>query len=499
MKSFQIILLSFFLIVELKVYPNNVQISNIEVRNDNELRFDFSWENAWNFSDSIPPFNHDALWIFIKAQHSDGGWEHLKINTRERAEISSEFNINYSTDGIGLFVSLAGIQSMERAAGQIQIEVTERDLIKYTEISVHTIEMVYVPESSFYVGDDTSNFTLGDGLNNEPFLIETSAEIAIGQQSDELWSRGEEHRLTKNIPKEYPNGFDAFYCMKYEISQEQYVDFLNTLPYAAQQNRKPNLSSSSICTTNPPYVIERNGIVLIEERLTEYNDVYGNNYNLDENINAENDGQNIACNFLTWSDITAYLDWSGLRPMTELEYEKACRGPRSSVALEFAWGSSEVQNAVTIENRGLENERVEETVGADQGLANHGYCAPSGPLRCGFGGSDTSTIYKSGSSYYGIMELSGNLWESVVSLSNIGLQFQGEHGDGKLTMNGFSDLVNWRPEDGKAAGVRGGAWNSGVIPGFRDLAVSDRFFAFLNTNALIKGTIGGRGVRTFDE
>lgn len=36
----------------------------------------------------------------------------------------------------------------------------------------------------------------------------------------------------------------------------------------------------------------------------------------------------------------AYLNWSGLRPMTELEYEKSCRGERAAFANEMAWGDT---------------------------------------------------------------------------------------------------------------------------------------------------------------
>ncbi|HCR53204.1 MAG TPA: hypothetical protein DIW27_02215, partial [Cytophagales bacterium] len=34
------------------------------------------------------------------------------------------------------------------------------------------------------------------------------------------------------IPANYPKGFNAFYTMKYEVSQKQYADFFNTLPTA---------------------------------------------------------------------------------------------------------------------------------------------------------------------------------------------------------------------------------------------------------------------------
>ncbi|MCS7153885.1 MAG: hypothetical protein NZ989_08070, partial [Bacteroidia bacterium] len=39
---------------------------------------------------------------------------------------------------------------------------------------------------------------------------------------------------------------------------------------------------------------------------------------------------------LSYTDLLSYLDWAGLSPMTEFEYEKACRGPNIPIAGEYA-------------------------------------------------------------------------------------------------------------------------------------------------------------------
>ena len=63
------------------------------------------------------------------------------------------------------------------------------------------------------------------------------------------------------------------------------------------------------------------------------------------------------CNFLSWQDGYAYAGWAGLRPMTELEFEKACRGPLNPVPHEHAWGSTEMVIASDLQDEGLPTER----------------------------------------------------------------------------------------------------------------------------------------------
>ena len=46
--------------------------------------------------------------------------------------------------------------------------------------------------------------------------------------------------------------------------------------------------------------------------------------------------------YMCWADCATYADWAGLRPMTELEFEKACRGPLKPVPDEYAWGTAAV-------------------------------------------------------------------------------------------------------------------------------------------------------------
>ncbi|MFN3345365.1 MAG: hypothetical protein ACK412_06920 [Chloroherpetonaceae bacterium] len=62
-----------------------------------------------------------------------------------------------------------------------------------------------------------------------------------------------------------------------------------------------------------------------------------------------------------------YLAWSGLRPMTELEFEKACRGVEKGVPGEFAWGNASAVAATSING----NEDGTETITNAQANVNY--------------------------------------------------------------------------------------------------------------------------------
>jgi formylglycine-generating enzyme required for sulfatase activity len=468
-------------------FANNVQLSQLELKENNILKYQLSWENSWNYTDSIPPFNHDAIWIFCKGKRiSDGNWETIHFASTGHA-IDSDFEIMVAANGIGKMVK-------RRHNGEGNVDIAIESVVSvfnisalYSEIRIFGIEMVEVSDGAFYVGDSVSNNTLMEYESGLPFLIDNELLVNVGESGNQIWVNGD-FPPGGNIPGQYPKGFNGFYGMKYEISQQQYADFLNTLTSTQKLNRTLNTSVESLCFLPTDHIEgERNFITEIEA-------VFGCDANDNSVFGDLNDGQNVACNFLTWADLTAYLDWSGLRPMTELEFEKACRGSLNSVPLEFAWGNPNIVNTDNPFLSAQPNESVGAFIPAGSGIGNYGYCNPSGPLRTGFAAKTNTDRIESGASYFGMMEMSGNLWEMCISLSEEGLKFRGNHGDGSLDEDGFANEVFWDAILGDASGVKGGGWNSGILPGFRDLAISDRFYVYLNGNDLSRGTNGGRGV-----
>ncbi len=189
--------------------------------------------------------------------------------------------------------------------------------------------------------------------------------------------------------------------------------------------------------------------------------VFGCDLTDDNVFNTANDGQNIPFLAGGKGDMLAYLDWAGLRPMTELEYEKACRGPRPRISTEYAWGSTNyaARTRNNIINGGTATEASSAVVTNGQIMAASGI-ATHGPARNGIFATASTGRESSGASFYGIMEMSGNLWEFMVTAGNGGLGVTANtNGDGLLTTNGNANVTGW-PDPLGALGIalRGGSW-----------------------------------------
>jgi formylglycine-generating enzyme required for sulfatase activity len=277
--------------------------------------------------------------------------------------------------------------------------------------------------------------------------------------------------------------------MKYEISQQQYVDFLNTLTYTQQAARTaatspPNSAAATGALIQPN--ANRNGIdIQTPGTASTVPAVYACNLDGDGNYNEADDGQKIACNYLSWDDVAAFLDWAALRPLTELEYEKAARGTNTPVANEFAWGNTTANAVAGLSNAGLTNELASTT-------SNIAYnnTFTSGPIRVGMFATNGSDRANSGAGYYGAMELSGNLWERCVTTGNsTGRNFNGAHGNGTLNSSGAADVSGWPAAAG--AGQTGGGWQSNSL----NTSISGRQAASNGDNTR-QSDYGGRGART---
>jgi formylglycine-generating enzyme required for sulfatase activity len=280
-----------------------------------------------------------------------------------------------------------------------------------------------------------------------------------------------------NISNNYPNGYDSYWAMKYEISQEQYMQFLNTLSRSSQRYRIATAITPATSNVSNVYVMSnsasrqyRNAIVCEPVIPVGGEPVeFMMDYNGNRVYNETDDGANIACNYLSAHDITAYLDWAALRPLTEFEYEKMARGPfigSFGYTYQKAWGIEEITEVTGITNPGQANETSSNT--GDGICVYNDNASVGGPLRCGFAANlTTPDRYSCGASYYGIFELSGNIrepymgiWDNTTSDDNFG----GESGDGLLNETGDANQSTW-PQGSDGSGTtqtyiyyRGGDW-----------------------------------------
>lgn len=277
------------------------------------------------------------------------------------------------------------------------------------------------------------------------------------------------------FPENYPEGVDGFYAMKYELTQEQYVVFLNQLNRSAQYSRTiggllDRLEEGNyIFGERYTQASARNGIIVRERRLNSGRPfVFACDLNPQNIPDSEDDGQTLACNFLSIADMLAYADWCGLRPLSELEYEKMGRGnyPLLPQAGEWAAGTGQPQEVTGLTN---ERETTEKPVNAEANVNAGGKLA--GPSRVGMFVRPEGRIH-TGNSFWGFSDLSGNLQEIYCSVESLGKQFQANvPGSGQLPVNGMCSIDRgaW-PIEVEAYGVRGGDFDSEKTA----LAISDR-------------------------
>ena len=452
------------------------------------------------------------MWVFVKFRKNGGDWQHASLsNTGHTApsgstidiglrDPASAYNIS-SNPGVGAFIykSSAGFgtnnfNDIKLIWNYSQDGVSQGDAL---DVQVHAIHMVYVPQGAFYAGDNgTSNASFMQGSSdNDPWYIGSESAMSVtnstgtaggtgNQSTDAVYyysggTGGDATGSTFTIPAAFPKGYDDFYVMRYELTQEQWRDFFNSLPTTGSARTNRDITSATNGGKNSDALTDRNNLSWDSSSLSNAASVPDRNSPNGETY------CNVPISYVSWDDFLAYLDWSGLRPMTELEYEKACRGPTTAVSGEYAWGTTNLTNAAGITNSGKVTE-VPSNSGANSAYNN----TLAGPIRVGsfaslnYGGASREL---SGGSYYGAMEMTGNVVEQAVSVgSSAGRAYTGGHGDGSLDSSGAANVTNWPTSAG--GGRRGGSWAGGM-------PVSRRYNATAGVSTR-SNVLGIRGVRT---
>lgn len=286
--------------------------------------------------------------------------------------------------------------------------------------------------------------------------------------------------------------------MKYEITTAQYVSFLNSLTFNQQlrlhDDQNVNSPTSPIGTAVNKqfgYSIEIKTPGISTTSITPA--VYGNDATDDNNFDQSNDGLGLPV-AIRLKNFLAFLDWAALRPMTEFEFEKACRGPLIPVLGEYAWGTTDLApiNIGSRTNRLLPNEIINTT--------------PFGPVnvggqfwRVGITATSSSDRVRAAATYFGIMDMTGNANERCIGGWNWDYSaFTTINGDGNIDSDGFANVANWPLIKGldlnaieRFLARRGGSTN-----GADARAVSSRVYSNLSDANYTYAT-GGRGVRSF--
>jgi formylglycine-generating enzyme required for sulfatase activity len=480
------------------VRANNLSISAPTVVGSN-LQFTISWNNSWNVSTS--PNNHDAVWVFIKRQSCTNNlWTHALVSTNSgnHSVTGGVLQVDAVADGMGVFIrrSALGNGNIASATVTLTLQTAANGVDNFQVLG---IEMVNIPQGNFFIGDNINGVGQGSGTGGFGFrnvLITNAIQtagigVAGNYKSNGSWGS------TAPLPDTYPLGWNSFYSMKYEISQEQYVSFLNSLTFTQQLSRTVNPASvvgtvafaNATNSSRNRIKIRTSGVSAITPA------VYGCDLNNNGVFNEADDGQNIACNWLSWADLMAYLDWAALRPMTEFEYEKICRGASpSSLNGEYAWNSVNLTQAISssLNNPGAASETS--TASGDGLSAYGGNSTTDGPLRCGFAAGLATNKAQAGGAWFGVMEMSGNVWEQCVGGHNFNYSnFTNACGDGTLTAAGAANTANWPVSGGGSFGgvLRGGGFESAPI----SLRISENGQMTNNSNQGRSQLFGGRGVR----
>jgi formylglycine-generating enzyme required for sulfatase activity len=326
---------------------------------------------------------------------------------------------------------------------QVELDVPKiqnlpREGLTYTY--AHAVEMVLIPQGAFYAGDPDNKTTAAFyeyGTNNH-YRVTSENPITVGTNNGNLYYDNQNQPNYKGdakgtIPQAFPKGFNAFYLMKYELTQGLYTDFLNSISAYWTTNR---------ANFGGKFYTKQRGSIYLEDS------VY------------KTTSRHRPASFLSFEDSAAWTDWAGLRPMTELEFEKAARGTNKPIAKDFPWGTDSNAKLSRYFN---ENSDFVWQMPLDEKDLNN------------------SNLELFGASYYWVMDLNKGLWERCVTVGNErGRQFKGSHGDGVLADGYFGVASNedWaNGVDGKGGiGYRGGGFYINGMVGSPIGTVGERDF-----------------------
>ena len=485
--------------------------------------------------------NWDAAWVFVKFLPDKDSQEAIERNHWRHATLAADpaahvmpagatNSVKLSDDGsqcMGVFIYRDapghGVNDWKGIKLRWLHDGGKVDPAK-AAIQVHAIAMVYIPTGPFMVGfngassvmpyADGPDFpvvqhdgktglraSLTDGAwrggTVVPFLLdaEWNAPAAdnprarrVGIRAGQLWSTltyyeraGDSFplRFIGPINDEFPSGYDAFYCMKYPMTQGQYVDFLNSLPPDVAAGRAFVCDETSSdagmhkqeVTINPgpdyfPFVAREYG----GNTITSSAD-YKKRPKDDSGGAGSEGGKDVILDSLisdivgpeskytrppvyrarlrfrrlagvSESDSRAFAVWAGLRPATSLEEWKVGRGARHAAAPAGPVSTYDMSAApLKVADEGLPTERM---ISGNYTCGGYDF-----GVRVGCFATPTSDQAAARAGYWGVSE--PLLYPTVVIGDRA---FRGSHGTGRMPAGSLGgsikrrhDKVDFMPAD----------------------------------------------------
>ncbi len=514
--------IAFFIIMgispALTLMANNVKIENATV-SGSQVTFNLSWDNSWNSTNNVDlnyPNNWDAVWVFVKAQSSSTNlWYQQNLaasgHSTSPGTDGAALTIETQSDNVGVFIrrTSAGHGNISNAFVTLQLGTLPPGTT--FNVKVFGIEMVHIPAGSFYLSDGVATTANYPRFNN--VTVDDAVQNTTGFAAAALFAG------SPALGTAWPTGYNSFYAQKYETTNEQMADFYNTLTYDQQAlyfTNAPNSAAGTIIKASPGggYTLQNYLQIQTPGVNNTTPAVIGCDFNNNDVFNEAADGATVAAGLMRADEILAYLDWSGLRPMTETEYEKICRGtqydgtPNARVANEYPWGTTDIVNypinTAGITDAQMPTMRYTGTVVNGRGLYQQGG-SPSNlcPFRVGMFAENATGRAASGAGFYGNMNLGDNISEFVVGVHANSAAYTAQPGDGILDNNAAMNQSTW-PAVGtaNAYGRRGASFASsyvgGADQGTQLAKTSNRYNANFITAANYSNAytyLGFRGVR----
>ncbi|NBW70382.1 MAG: hypothetical protein EBR32_03075 [Bacteroidetes bacterium] len=474
---------------------NEITISNISLANHDEVAatvevvFDITWQNSWRNDVSTGMPNWDAAWIFGRFSiRGDSVWQRMVIDdngytigTGTPANLTLKPHPSISPQGIGLLLHRSEVgygtftQTGVRFVWDYSVDeppsLSNFDLL---DIKLFAVEMVYIPGGPFYLGsgiDDPAAESFYDSSSptNSPYRLETDAPFTIGP-SAELSVVGINSPI--NIVAGFPTGIQPFYIMKHELSQALMSGYFSTL----------NAGMNSNYVFNALELAQQNDVGRTANFFTQTFETFG----LDTVYSYQSSRENYPVAYMSWEDAAAFADWAGLRPASELEFEKAARGfSYPAVVNEYPWGTEQIVDDGYLIYYNVGSGIDHEITGGYSSNILTGNAIYSSTLanpwslRVGIFATSTSSRAQANASATGVLDLAGNVAERTADTKfSSGLAWFNEHGDGILYTNGLANQQwpGFNTQDlyvkntSSVSGLRGG----GILDNAALLRISDR-------------------------